>query len=338
MKTVEKVIWGVIGAGNVCEVKSVPGMYKTAHSEVKTVMRRTAEKAEDFARRHRVPNWTTDADDIFNDPEINAVYIATPPDSHCELTLRAAAAGKAVYVEKPMANTLEECQKMIDACQKADVPLFVAYYRRALPGFNRLREIIESGKIGVVRFVDVEMWRAPRSYDLNTTGNWRVFPEISGGGHFHDLASHQLDYLDSVFGKIVEAKGIARNQAGLYPADDMVSGSFVFESGVVGSGTWCFSADASSEREIITVLGSKGHLSFNTFNNPFKIEINTSAGKEIIETQHPEHIQQPLIQTVVDELRGVGKCPSTGVSGARTTAVMSWIVKPPISPYNDCSL
>ncbi len=327
MKTVEKVIWGVIGAGNVCEVKSVPGMYKTPHSEVKTVMRRSGEKAEDFARRHGVANWTTDADVIFNDPEINIVYIATPPNSHCELTLRAAAAGKAVYVEKPMANTWEECQEMIEACRNADVPLFVAYYRRALPGFNTLREIIQSGKIGSVRFVDIEMWRAPRSYDLNTHGNWRVLPEISGGGHFHDLASHQLDYLDSVFGKITVAKGVSRNQAGLYPADDMVSGCFVFESGVVGSGTWCFAADASSEKEIITVLGSEGHLSFNTFNNPFKIEIITSEGKEIIEMQHPLHIQQPLIQTIVDELRGLGTCPSTGVSGARTTEVMSLITR-----------
>ena len=168
MRIVEKVIWGVIGAGNVCEVKSVPGMYKTPFSEVKMVMRRNAEKAADFARRHGIPNSTTDADVIFNDPDINIIYVGTPPDTHCEYTLRAAAAGKAVYVEKPMANNADECKKMIDACMRAEVPLFVAYYRRALPGFNRLGELIHSGKIGEVRFVEIEMWRAPRSYDLNT--------------------------------------------------------------------------------------------------------------------------------------------------------------------------
>lgn len=325
MKPVDKVIWGVIGAGSVCEVKSVPGMYKTDHSEVKTVMRRNAGKAADFAQRHAIPGFTTNADDIFNDPDINIIYVGTPPDTHCEYTLRAAAAGKAVYVEKPMANTEKECKRMIEACEKAGVPLFVAYYRRALPGFNSLREIIESGKIGQVRFVEIKMWRAPRSYDLDTTNNWRVFPEISGGGHFHDLAAHQLDYLDSVFGKIVEAKGVACNQAGLYPADDIVSGSFTFESGVVGTGMWCFTADKSSEKETITILGSKGHLVFNTFNNPFRIEITTSDGVEVIEMNHPEHIQQPLIQTIVNEMRGVGQCPSTGISGARTTKVMNEI-------------
>lgn len=325
MKTVEKVIWGVIGAGSVCEVKSVPGMYKVANSEVKTVMRRNDEKAADFARRHGIANSTTDADDIFNDPEINIVYVGTPPDTHCEYTLRAAAAGKAVYVEKPMANTDEECAKMIEVCKKADVPLFVAYYRRALPGFNQLREIIRLGRIGEVRFVDIEMWRAPRSYDLNTEDNWRVFPEISGGGHFHDLAAHQLDYLDSLFGPIVLAQGIGVNQAGFYPADDLVSGTFLFENGVVGTGMWCFAADTSSEKETISILGSKGHLVFNTFGSPLQIRITTSGGSELVETEHPDHIQQPLIQTIVDELRGIGTCPSTGVSGARTTKVMKKI-------------
>lgn len=322
MKEVNKVVWGVIGGGNVCEVKSVPGMYKILHSEVKTVMRRNAEKASDFARRHGIPNSTTVADDIFNDPEINIVYIATPPDSHCEYTLRAAATGKAVYVEKPMANTGEECERMIEACQSADVPLCVAYYRRALPGFNMLGDIIRSGKIGEIRFVEIEMWRAPRSYDINTENNWRVFPEISGGGHFHDLAAHQLDYLDSLFGPIVGSKGFRHNQAGFYPADDIVTGSFRFESGVLGTGMWCFAADESSEKETITILGSKGHLRFNTFGSPMQIYITTQDGTELVETDHPEHIQQPLIQTVVDEMRGVGKCSSTGISGARTTSVM----------------
>lgn len=227
-----------------------------------------------------------------------------------------------MYVEKPMANSDEECSEMIKACKEANVPLFVAYYRRALPGFNTLREIIRSGKIGDVRFAEIEMWRAPRSYDLDPEGNWRVFPEISGGGHFHDLASHQLDYLDSLFGPIIDAKGFGFNQGGLYPADDLVTGSFLFENGVAGAGMWCFTTDKSSEKEIITILGSKGHLVFNTFGSPMQIHITTSAVTELLETEHPEHIQQPLIQTIVDELRGIGTCPSTGITGARTTRAM----------------
>lgn len=319
----QKITWAVIGAGNVCEVKSVPGMYKTENSEVKTVMRRNAEKAEDFAKRHGIPQFTTNIDDILNDPDIDIVYISTPPSSHCELTLKVAAAGKAVYVEKPMANSIEECNLMIGACKKANVPLLVAYYRRRLEGFLKVKEIVESGKIGDIRFVNIEMYKSPVPADFDLENNWRVFPEIAGGGYLQDVASHQLDFLDYLFGKITEVKGIAKNQGKLYPADDIVSGSFLFENGVVGTGLWCFTTDKSSEKELTTIVGSKGQLSYNSFGNPMKIEITTSAGKEVIEVDNPKHIQQPLIQTIVDELTGKGKCPSTGITGARTTYVMS---------------
>lgn len=322
-----KIVWGVIGAGSVCEVKSVPGMYKTEHSEVKTVMRRNLEKAKDFAERHQIQNATNDADTIFSDPEIDIVYVGTPPDSHCEYTLKAAAAGKAVYVEKPMANTVDECLRMIEACEKANVSLFVAYYRRKLPGFLKLKDLIEGGKIGDVRFVNIEMYRAPRSYDLNTENNWRVFPEISGGGHFHDLASHQLDFLDYLFGKITKSKGIATNQAGLYPAEDLVTASFEFESGVVGTGMWCFTANSCSEKETITILGSKGQIVFNTFGSPMLIDIKTAEGTEILEIVQPQHIQQPLIQSIIDELRGSGECPSRGTTAIRTAEVLNNITE-----------
>lgn len=326
MKKLHKLVWGVIGAGNVCEVKSVPGMYKTDKSEVKMVMRRDALKAADFALRHHIPISTDNADMIFADPDINIVYVATPPDSHCEYALRAAAAGKAVYVEKPMALDADACEKMIVACREAEVPLFVAYYRRALPGFLRLKELIETGAIGEVRFVTVEMHRSPRTYDIDTTNNWRVVPLISGGGHFHDLASHQFDYLDFLFGKITETGAISKNQAGLYPAEDIVTSVFTFESGVVGNGLWCFTTDASAEKEQITIVGSKGRISFNTFGSPMKIEIVNAQGARMEEIEHPEHIQQPLIKTIVDELCGKkGHCYSRGESGKRTTEVLNAI-------------
>jgi predicted dehydrogenase len=115
MKKVETVIWGIIGAGNVCEIKSAPAMSKIPFSRIKTVMRRNAQKAEDFANRHAIKQWTINMDDLLSDSEINAIYIATPPNTHAELTIKAAQAGKAVYVENPMANAIEECESMIDA-------------------------------------------------------------------------------------------------------------------------------------------------------------------------------------------------------------------------------
>lgn len=332
MEKVNKVVWGIIGAGDVCEVKSAPAMYKTYFSEVKTVMRRNAEKAADYAKRHGISKWTTKLDEILNDDEINAVYIATPPNTHAELTIMAAKAGKAVYVEKPMANTYRECKLMIDACKNANVPLFVAYYRRTLRGFLRVKEIIEQGKLGKIRFVNIEM-NQPLQPDIiaNSETNWRVDPEVAGGGYFHDLASHQLDYLDFLFGKIVQAKGISSNQAGKYPADDIVSASFLFENGVIGSGNWCFSTNAVSEKDEIRIVGSKGELSFNTFGNPMIISLNTfQHGREEFSIKHSQPIQKHLIQFVVDELRGVGVSPSSGISGARTSWVMDQITNLPV--------
>jgi predicted dehydrogenase len=327
MKTLQNIIWGIIGAGDVCEVKSAPAMMQIAHSEIKTVMRRNEIKAADYAKRHNIPNWTTDLNSILNDKEINAVYIATPPSTHAELTLKAAKAGKAVYVEKPMAMSAGECRKMIDVCAEAGVPLFVAYYRRTLPGYLKVKEIVDAGVLGDIRFVNIEM-NQPLNPNIiaNSSQNWRVQPEIAGGGYFHDLASHQLDFLDFLFGEIIEAHGFSANQAGTYSADDIVSATFKFENGIIGSGLWCFTVNPVSEIDEIKIVGSKGELSFNTFGNPMIINVLTQmSGNEEFVINHNQPIQKPLIQLIVDELRGTGISPSTGISGARTAKVMDLI-------------
>ncbi len=329
MKTLDKVVWGIIGAGNVCEKKSAPALSLISNSSVKRVMRRNAQKAEDFAKRHNIPNWSTNAEDIFSDPEINAVYIATPPDTHTSYTIQAAQAGKAVYVEKPMALDYKECQSMITACQTAGVPLFTAYYRRTLTGFLKVREIIENGLLGDIRFVTIEMIQPLNtSIIANPADNWRIVPEKSGGGYFHDLASHQLDYLDFLFGPITNASGISGNQAGLYSADDIVAANFKFENGVIGNGMWCFTSASISQKDEIKILGSKGELSFNCFGDPMIINLTTlENGQGEFRFSHDQPIQKDLIQLIVDELTGTGKCPSTGITGARTTKILDIITK-----------
>ena len=325
-----QVIWGVIGAGDVCEVKSAPAMMQIQHSTIKMVMRRQADKAADYARRHAIAHWTTNVDELLADPEINAVYIATPPASHAELTIRAARAGKAVYVEKPMAVSISECVNMIEACREANVPLFVAYYRRTLQGYLKVKELIDKGKLGEVRSVIIDMKQSLQSDIIaRTDQNWRVNPDIAGGGYFHDLASHQLDFLDFLLGEIVDVKGIALNQARIYPADDMVAAVFQFQSGCVGSGNWCFTSSAISEKDSITIIGSKGELTFNSFGNPMLIHFKTVDGStETFSFNHLQPIQKHLIQLVVNELRGEGRSPSTGISAARTTRIMEIITTP----------
>jgi len=110
MKKFETVRWGIIGAGNVTEVKSGPAFYKVENSRLLAVMRRNAEKAADYAQRHHVSKWYSNATDLIKDPDIDAIYIATPPDSHSKYAIEAMQAGKPVYVEKPMARNYSECQ------------------------------------------------------------------------------------------------------------------------------------------------------------------------------------------------------------------------------------
>ncbi|TXK48892.1 Gfo/Idh/MocA family oxidoreductase [Pontibacter qinzhouensis] len=312
--------WGIIGCGDVTEVKSGPAFQKIQHSELVAVMRRNGAKAQDYAQRHQVPTWYDKAEDLINDPKVDAVYIATPPSSHAAYARQVVAAGKAVYVEKPMALSYQESQAMLEASQQAQVPLFVAYYRRCLPSFLKVKELVEAGAIGKVRYVNVQLCQPPKP-----SLDWRVRPEIAGGGLFFDLAAHQLDFLDYLLGPIESAAGQAANQAGLYAAEDIVTAQFRFRSGVLGSGVWCFSVAEQQRKDFTEVVGSLGAIRFPSFRDE-PVVLETKAGVQQFSLPNPPHVQQPLIQTIVDELRGHGQCPSTGESAARTAWVMDQIM------------
>jgi predicted dehydrogenase len=313
--------WGMIGCGDVAEIKSGPGFYKARDSSLAAVMRRNGTLAADYARRHGVARWHDDADAIITAPDIDAVYIATLTDSHRDYTLRCAAAGKPVYVEKPMAMNPAECHEMIAACARAGVKLWVAYYRRALPRFLKVRDLVADGAIGDVRLVRSQQLARlpPASAFVGGTVPWRIDPARSGGGFFFEAVCHTFDFLDFLFGPIEDLHGIAGNKAGAWRPEDTVVASYRFASGVFGCGTWCYAAD--QDFEMNEIVGSQGSLFFST-SEPLPIRLVRAGATEEIAIDDPPHVHQPLIQTIVDELNGVGHCPSTGESGARTAAVM----------------
>jgi predicted dehydrogenase len=316
--TVDRVRWGIIGVGNVTERKSGPGFQHVQRSELVAVMRRSGDLAADYARRHDVPRWYDDADDLIKDPEVDAVYVATPPDSHRDYVLRVAQAGKPVYVEKPMARTAQECEDMISACAEAGVGLFVAYYRRAMPRFISVKGLLSAGRIGQLRSVSI---RSERPAQLGEAGHegWRVDPQISGGGHFVDLGSHILDLLDWLLGPVTYAAGVARNRGGHYQAEDLVTGVFGFGSGVEGVGIWNY--DSFQYKDQVEIVGTGGALRFSCFDDE-PLQLLTERGVEEIDARYPETVQQPLIQTVVDALTGHGESPSTGHTALRTARVI----------------
>jgi predicted dehydrogenase len=317
--------WGIIGCGNVTEAKSGPAFSKVDGSRLIAVMRRTKALAEDYARRHNVPKVYSDAGALINDNDINAIYIATPPGSHMDYAIAGIKAGKPVYIEKPMAVNHDQCIKINEAAQKYKVPVFVAYYRRALPGFLKVKELIGSGSIGKIRLVQIQLFKSPTDDEISGNLPWRVDPAISGGGHFFDLGCHQLDYLDFLFGPIRRVKSIVMNQGRLYTAEDFVNAGFVFPDDIAGTGTWCFNGSKENNRDSIEIIGTGGSISFSTFSFEPIVLIN-EAGRQEFVNERPEHVQYYLIDKIVKCLNGSGFSPSTGITGARTSWVMDQVV------------
>lgn len=321
------IYWGFIGCGDVTEKKSGPAFSKVAGSDVVAVMRRDGEKAKDYARRHGIGKWYDNANDLINDPEVNAVYVATPPGSHMEYAIAAMQAGKPVYVEKPMATSYEECLQINRVSQETGIPCFVAYYRRTLPYFLRVKQLIDDGLPGDISTIQIRFAIPPYKADWNReTLPWRVKKDIAGAGYFFDLASHQLDLLDYLFGEINDTYGFAHNVAGLYEVEDSVTATFRFKSGLTGSGSWSFVAPENSRTDLIEITGTKGKLSFATFDfSPILLE--TEVGVQEFREENPENIQFYLIESIVNYLNDRGEMPaSTGISAARTNWVMDRIL------------
>lgn len=316
--------WGFIGCGQVTEKKSGPAFAKADGSAIEAVMSRDKAKARSYAERHNIKKWYTDAMDIINDPNVDAVYIATPPSSHATYAIMAMKAGKPVYIEKPMAQSYDECMRINRVSRETGIPCFVAYYRRYLPYFLKVKELLP--QIGKLINVQIRFAQPPKELDYNSTNlPWRVIPDISGGGYFYDLAPHQIDMIQELCGCIIDAYGVCSNRGGLYQAEDTVSACFKFETGLVGSGSWCFVADESAKEDRIEIIGSKGMICFSIFTFQ-PIALHDSEGRHEFDIPNPEHVQFPLVQAVVDHLNGKAECSCDGISATPTNWVMDRIL------------
>jgi len=321
-----QVKWGIIGCGAVTEVKSGPPLQLVEHSSLIAVMRRTPGLARDYALRHNVPKWYENAKELINDPEVNAVYVATPPETHLHYATKVMRSGKPVYVEKPMARNYNECLEMLKVSKETGMPVFVAYYRRGLPGFNKVKELVDSGALGEVRMVNIRFYR-PLNGEFNKQSlPWRYQPELSGGGLLFDLAAHTLDYLDYVFGPVQNVRANAMNQAGRYPAEDIVLANWRHESGVAGTGSWCFTTSRANNLDETEIIGNKGRILFSTFEF-IPVVLENENGRQEFPFEKPAHVQFHLMEKIVAELRGEAKSPSNGETAARTNRVLDEMVK-----------
>ncbi len=323
----KQINWGFIGCGEVTEKKSGPAFNEVEGSQVVAVMSRSENKARSYAERHRIRRWYTDAQELIDDPDVNAVYIATPPSSHATFAIMAMRAEKPVYIEKPLAASYNDCIRINRVSEQTGVPCFVAYYRRYLPYFQKVKEIIRNGGIGNVVNVQVRFSVPPRDLDYNSGKEmpWRLQPDIAGGGYFYDLAPHQIDLLQDIFGVITRAHGYPANRAHLYKAEDTISACFFFESGIPGSGSWCFVGHESAKEDRIEVIGEKGSLSFSVFNYD-PIQLITSEGSTNIVVPNPPYVQLPIIKSVIEDLQGIGTCECTSISATPTNWVLDRVL------------
>ncbi len=318
--------WGFIGCGEVTERKSGPAFNEVNGSHIEAVMSRSEARARSYAERHGVKKWYTDAQKLIDDPDVNAIYVATPPSSHAIFAIMAMRAGKPVYVEKPLAATYDDCIRVNYVSEQTSVPCYVAYYRRYLPYFQKVKDIIDQGTLGTITNVNIRFSVPPRDEDLDAEHlPWRVQPDIAGAGYFYDLASHQLDLLQYYFGIIVKAHGYCTNRGHLYEAEDTVSACFRFENGLVGSGSWCFVGHKSAQEDIIEIVGDKGMVMFSVFNYD-PIQLMTSEGTTNIVVKNPSFVQLPLIKSVIEDLQGFGLCTCNSMSATPVNWVMDRIL------------
>ena len=323
----KQINWGFIGCGEVTEKKSGPAFNEVEGSQVVAVMSRSENKARSYAERHHIRKWYTDAQELIDDPDVNAIYIATPPSSHATFAIMAMRAGKPVYIEKPLAASYNDCIRINRISEQTGVPCFVAYYRRYLPYFQKVKEIIENGTIGKVINVQIRFSVPPRDLDYKNEKElpWRLQPDIAGGGYFYDLAPHQIDLLQNIFGVITRAHGYPANRAHLYKAEDTVSACFFFENGVTGSGSWCFVGHESAKEDCIEGIGDKGSLSFSVFTYE-PIVLITSEGKQSITVPNPSYVQLPMIKHVIEHLQGIGHCDCTSISATPVNWVLDRVL------------
>lgn len=319
-----EVRWGMIGVGSVAEHKSGPAFLQAAGGVLAAVASRRADRARDYATRHGVPMVFSTPEALIASDRVDAVYIATPPSSHARYALAAACAGKPCCIEKPMTVHLEDAIEVCRAFEAADLPLFVSYYRRSLPRFRAVAEIIERGDIGDIESV---AWTLTRVGATPVAGeNWRIHPDEAPGGIFEDLACHGLDLFDRLFGPVTQVEGstLAYGDA---PVPERVEARWRHGAAIDGHGRWDFAATQRSDE--VTIRGQRGRMRFAMFDDR-PIEVIPDDGEATrMRIDNPVPIQLPHVIALNRSLNHGDAHPSTGRSALRTQQVSERILRGP---------
>ena len=309
--SVSRVRWGLIGCGDIARKRVAPALRDSQLCELVSVSRANAELVESFANEFSARRWYADWRELLPDREIDAVYVATPVHLHVEQTVAAAEAGKHVLCEKPMALNVAECDRMIAACRANNVRLGTAYYRHFYPVVRRVKELIDSGELGVpiVAQINAFEWFDPKLTDARS---WLIKKEFSGGGPMFDFGCHRIEVLLDLFGPIVDVKAKLTNTVFDREVEDFATAVFQFERGMCG--TLTVSHAAHEPQDTFDLYCSRGSIHIPVLNQG-TMRVLSSDGERTETHPNANNIHQPLIEDFARAVIEHGKPTVTGEIG-----------------------
>jgi predicted dehydrogenase len=317
----KKVGWGLIGCGDIARRRVAPALRDLENCELVAVSRADAARAEAFAAEFGARRWHADWRELITDPEVEAVYVATPVRLHAEQAVAAAEAGKHVLCEKPMALSAAECERMNAAAEACGVRLGVAYYRRFYPVVERVGEILRSGEIGapvVAQMNAFERFEPGPEHPRR----WLLDKRQSGGGPMFDFGCHRVEVLLNLFGDVSKVRGLFSNVLFEREVEDTASALLRFERGPQAVLTVTHAA--REPQDTLEVFGSEGSVRVDVLNDG-RLKVRTRGG--VREETHAPHtnLHQPLVD---DFARAVveGRPPRVdGRTGQKVSEILELI-------------
>jgi predicted dehydrogenase len=287
-----RVGWGLIGCGDIARKRVAPALRELENCELVAVSRADATRAESFAKEFGAKGWHADWRELVKDPEVEAVYVSTPVYLHAEQAVAAAEAGKHILCEKPLALTAAECERMNAAAEANGVLLGVAYYRRFYPAVERVRELLESGELGLPVVVQVNAFERFDPAPDNPR-RWLLDRQRAGGGPLMDFGCHRIELLLSLLGKLANVRAVSGNVLFRREVEDTICALLQFESGA--QAVLSVTHAAREPQDTLEIFGSEGSVRAEVLNEG-TLRFRSGGGERI--EAHPPHpnLHQPLIE------------------------------------------
>ena len=254
--------YAVLGLGSIAEVAVLPAFRKSKKSRVVALVSHDLGRARKMGKKFGVKDCFTydDYDRCLSHPGVDAVFIASVNGAHAEQTVRAAAAGKHVLCEKPMANSVEDCRRMVEACRTNQVRLMIAYRKYFEPGSVALKKLVTSGKLGSLRHI---FSTYTEIVDPVKARHWQLNPQLAGGGSLMDIGIYCVNTMRWLAGSSpldATAHAWTDDPKRFSGVEDSIAFRLTHPGGLICQGTSSYSAMAAS---FVQVHGDKGWAALN---------------------------------------------------------------------------